>query len=95
VPAWWSERYGHAGRRRDALQLLAELKRHQQTGYVPAGAFVNAYLGLGERDQGFASLEQAYNERSAILQFLQGHLFFDPLRDDPRFVDLVRRVGLS
>jgi hypothetical protein len=56
---------------------------------------VNAYLGLGERAQGFASLEQACNERSAILQFLKGHPFFDPLRDDPRFVDLVRGVGLS
>jgi TolB-like protein/DNA-binding winged helix-turn-helix (wHTH) protein/tetratricopeptide (TPR) repeat protein len=87
--------YAHAGRRADALKLLAELKKRKQAGYVPAGAFVNAYLGLGERDQGFASLEQAYNEKSAILQFLKVHPFFDPLRDDPRFADLVRRVGLN
>jgi TolB-like protein/DNA-binding winged helix-turn-helix (wHTH) protein/tetratricopeptide (TPR) repeat protein len=87
--------YAHAGRRADALNLLAELKKRKLAGYVPAGAFVNAYLGLGERDQSFAALEQAYNERSAILQFLKVHPFFDPLRDDPRFKDLVRRVGLN
>ena len=87
--------YAHAGRREDALKLLAELKKRKQEGYVPAGAFVNAYLGLDERDQGFAALEQAYTERSAILQFLKVHPFFDSLRNDPRFADLLRRVGLN
>jgi predicted Zn-dependent protease len=87
--------YSHAGRQADALKLLAELKKRKQAGYVPAGAFVNAYLGLDERDQVFAALEQAYAERSTILQFLKVHPFFDPLRDDPRFADLVRRVGLN
>jgi TolB-like protein/DNA-binding winged helix-turn-helix (wHTH) protein/tetratricopeptide (TPR) repeat protein len=87
--------YAHAGRRAGALKLLSELKKRKLAGYVPAGAFVNAYLGLDERDQSFAALEQAYNERSAILQFLKVHPFFDPLRDDPRFADLVRRVGLN
>jgi TolB-like protein/DNA-binding winged helix-turn-helix (wHTH) protein len=87
--------YAHAGRRADALKLLAELKRRERSGYVPAGAFVNAYLGLGENDQAFAWLEQAYKEQSNILQFVKVHPFFDPLRKDPRFADLVRRVGLG
>ena len=87
--------YAHAGRRTDALRLLGELKRRKQTSYVPAAAFVNAYLGLGEYDQAFAWLERAYQEQSNILQFLKVHPFFDPLRDDPRFVELVRRVGLD
>jgi TolB-like protein/Tfp pilus assembly protein PilF len=87
--------YAHAGRRSDALQLLGELKRRREAGYVPAGAFVNAYLGLGENDQAFAWLEQAYKEQSNILQFLKVHPFFDPIRGDPRFADLVRRVGLA
>jgi serine/threonine-protein kinase len=86
--------YAHAGRRSDALRLLAELKRRKQAGYVPAGAFVNAYLGLGDKEQAFYSLEQAYKEQSNILQFLKTHPYFDPIRNDPRFVDLVRRVGL-
>jgi tetratricopeptide (TPR) repeat protein len=87
--------YAHAGRRPDALRLVEELKRRKQTSYIPAAAFVNAYLGLGDNEQAFASLEQAYQEQSNILQFLKLHPFFDPLREDPRFADLVRRVGLN
>jgi len=87
--------YAHAGRRADALRLLTELQKRKKAGYVPAGAFVNAYLGLGETDQAFAWLEQAYKEQSNILQFLKVHPYFDPIRADPRFVDLVRRVGLN
>jgi pentatricopeptide repeat protein len=87
--------YAHAGRRTEALRLLDELKRRQKAGYVPAAAFVNAYLGLGDNEQAFAWLERAYNEKSRILQFTKVHPFFDPLRGDPRFADLTRRVGLD
>jgi hypothetical protein len=83
------------GTGRDALRLLAELKRRKQEGYIPAGAFVNAYLGLGEDAEAFFWLEQAYKEQSNILQWLKVHPYFDPLRDDPRFKDLLRRVGLG
>jgi tetratricopeptide (TPR) repeat protein len=87
--------YAHSGRRSDALRLLAELKRRRTAGYVPAAAFVNAYLGLGENDQAFAWLEQAYKEQSNMLQFVKVHPYFDSIRGDPRFADLVRRVGLG
>ena len=87
--------YAHAGRRTDALRLLAELKRRKQAGYVPAAAFVNAYLGLGDNEQAFVWLEKAYKEQSNILQWVKVHPYFDPIRGDPRFVDLVRRVGLN
>ena len=86
--------YAHAGRRTEALRLLDELKRRQQTGYVPTAAFVNAYLGLGDNEQALAWLERAYEEHSMILQYIKVHPFFDPLRGDPRFVGLVRRVGV-
>ena len=87
--------YAHAGRRSDALRLLAELKQRRNTGYAPAGAFVNAYLGLGENEEAFVWLEQAYKEQSNMLQFVKVHPYFDPIRKDPRFADLVRRVGLD
>jgi len=87
--------YAHAGRRTDALRLLDELKRRQQTGYVPTAAFVNAYLGLGDNEQAFAWLERAYQEKAEILQYLKVHPFFDPLRSDPRFANLIHRVGLD
>jgi TolB-like protein/DNA-binding winged helix-turn-helix (wHTH) protein/Tfp pilus assembly protein PilF len=87
--------YAHAGRRSDALQVVAELKKRREKGYVPAGAFVNAYLGLDDTEHAFIALEQAYKEQSNILQFVKVHPYFDPLRKDPRFVDMVRRVGLT
>jgi len=87
--------YAHAGRRADALRLLGELKKRRQNGYVPAGAFVNAYLGLGNNDEAFAWFERAYEEQSNILIYIKVSPLFDPLRDDPRFQDLVRRVGLN
>jgi pentatricopeptide repeat protein len=87
--------YAHAGRRDDALRLLEELKRRKAAGYVPAAAFVNGYLGLGENEQAFIWLEQAYKEKSNILQFLLTHPYFDPIRNDPRFADLIHRAGLQ
>ena len=87
--------YAHAGRRADAIRLLAVLKQRRKKGYVPAPAFVNAYLGLGEYDEAFVWLEEEYKEESNSLQFLKVHPFYDPIRDDPRFKDLLRRVGLN
>jgi len=87
--------YSHVGRHADALRLLTELKKRKQAGYVPAAAFVNAYLGLGENEEAFTWLELGYKEHSNILQWLKVHPYFDPLRDDPRFRDLVHRVGLD
>ncbi len=87
--------YAQAGRRADALRLLQELKRRKQKGYVPAAAFVKAYLGLGEYDEAFFWLEEAFKEKSNLLQFLKVHPIFDPIHDDPRFKDLIRRVGFN
>ncbi len=87
--------YAKAGQRTEALRVLNELKRRQKTGYVPAAAFVDAYLALGERDQAFAWFERAYQEQAGFLQWLKVHPFFDPVRDDPRFKDLLHRVGLD
>ncbi len=59
--------YAHAGRRKEALRLLDELKRRQQTSYVAPTPFVDAYLGLGDNEQALAWLERAYQEQSNIL----------------------------
>ena len=86
--------YAQAGRRTDAIRLLTELKKRKQTGYVPATPFVWAYLGLGDHEQVFAWLEQAYKEQSNFLQWMKVHPVFDSVRGDPRFADLVKRIGL-
>jgi hypothetical protein len=78
-----------------ALRILDELHRRRQRGYVPAAAFLNAYLGLGDTEEAFAWLERAAEERSNIMQFLKVHPFFDALRGDPRFADCLRRANFS
>jgi TolB-like protein/DNA-binding winged helix-turn-helix (wHTH) protein/Flp pilus assembly protein TadD len=87
--------YAMAGRRADALRLLAELKRRRQAGYVSPAAFVHAYLGLGEYDEVFGWFEQAFQEQSNMLQSLKVLPLYDLVREDPRFKDLLRRVGLN
>ena len=87
--------YARAGRRSDALRILAELKKRKEQGYVAAASFVIVYLGLGENEEAFSWLGEAYKERSNILQFVKVHPLFDPLRGDSRFADLVHRVGLA
>ena len=94
VTAMLIHAYARAGRRDDALRLLNEMKEKRRTSYVPAGAFVNAYAGFEDREQTFYWLERAYEEHSNILQFIETHPHFDFIRDDPRFKDLERRVGL-
>jgi len=71
------------------------MKRDRQKGYFPAGSFINPYLGLRDYNQAFSGFEQAYAEQSGILQFLKVHPFFDPIRGDPRFQNLLHRVGLD
>src|ERR1700687_2867702 len=87
--------YAHAGRRREALRLINELKQRRKTSYVSADALVDPYLALADYDEAFVWLERAYQEKSGGLQYLKVDPFFDPVRKDPRFVDLVRRVGLA
>jgi TolB-like protein/DNA-binding winged helix-turn-helix (wHTH) protein len=87
--------YGHAGRRTEALRLIDELKQRRQKGYVPAAPFVQAYVGLGDYDNAFAWFERSYQEKSNILQWIKVEPFPDAMRNDPRFADLIRRVGLE
>jgi len=88
--------YAHArsGERSQALRLLEELRALSKQSYVSSYYFAVVYAGLGEKDQTFAWLEKAYEERSGSLVMLKVNPVWDPLRSDPRFADLVRRVGL-
>ena len=86
--------YGLAGRKADALKILNELLELNKARYVTPAALVNVYIGLGDKEQAFVWLEKAYQERSNYLAYLKVFPILDPLRSDPRFTDLVRRVGL-
>jgi tetratricopeptide (TPR) repeat protein len=86
--------YGKAGERRKALEILSELERQSSQEYEPAFHIAQIYLGLGDHEQALAWLEKACDERSVWLIWLGVDPKFDPLRSDPRFEDLLRRVGL-
>jgi hypothetical protein len=63
--------------------------------YVPAYNFVILYAGLGERDEAFQWLEKSYQDHASRMTILQVDPFLDPLRSDPRFANLLQRVGLQ
>jgi eukaryotic-like serine/threonine-protein kinase len=86
--------YAVSGKKREAEQALKELKDWSKQSYVPAYNFAEVYIGLGEKEQALASLEKAYEDRSMYLTFLKADPQFDSLHSDPRYRDLLRRVGL-
>jgi hypothetical protein len=82
------------GRRAEAGKILADLLRQSQRNYVSPYMIATIYAGLGDKDKAFHFLENAYQEKSPdIPYFLKADLRLDGLRSDPRFQDLVRRVG--
>ena len=70
-------------------------ERERRGEYVRPTNFAISFAHLGEKDQAFEWLERAYEEREALLMYLKGSPLFDPLRDDPRFQDLLRRMNLE
>ena len=86
--------YGLAGRKDEAAKVLNELLELNKRRYVTPAALVYVYIGLGEKDQAFVWLEKAYQERSNYMAYLKVNPIGDSLRSDPRFDDLLRRVGL-
>src|SRR5580658_4549408 len=83
--------YAASGRTSDAVKLLSELKNHSNGGYSDAAEVSMVYAALGDKDQAMHWLEIGYEQRfnPGVLQ----RPGFDPLRSDPRFQDLVRRIG--
>jgi TolB-like protein/Tfp pilus assembly protein PilF len=84
-----------AGKRSEAVRLLGELRRLAKERYVSAYGFALAAVGLGDEDEAFAWLAKACRERSSALPFVGVEPRLAPLRSDPRFDDLLVRVGLE
>jgi TolB-like protein/DNA-binding winged helix-turn-helix (wHTH) protein/Flp pilus assembly protein TadD len=85
--------YVVSGKRSEAAKLLDDLKKRSNPGYSNASEIAVIYASLGDADQAMTWLEKGYDER-----FNPGVLLrpgFDPLRSDPRFQNLVRRIGLT
>jgi TolB-like protein/Tfp pilus assembly protein PilF len=94
LPAALAQVYAFAGERDQARKMLEKLETQAKRTYVPPSQIGLIYAALGERQQAFAWLERAYEQHDSLLLVLKGDARFDPLRSDPRFEDLLRRVGL-
>ncbi len=81
------------GQRPEAMRALAELQALSKQRYVSPFPVAWVHLGLGDKDRAFEFLEKAYEERAGRLVYLKVERAFDPLRSDPRFGGLVRRLN--
>ncbi len=86
--------YAISGRRSEAEQSLKELREWSKQGFTPQYYFANVYVGLGDHPQALTHLEKAYEDRSVYMTFLPMDPEMDPLRSEPRFKELLRKLGL-
>jgi adenylate cyclase len=87
--------YAVSGNRGEAQKTIAELQELAKSKYVSSFQIAAIYAGLREKDQAFAWLEKAYEERSDGLVNLRADQRFDSLRNEPRFQALLKKVGLD
>jgi TolB-like protein/DNA-binding winged helix-turn-helix (wHTH) protein/Tfp pilus assembly protein PilF len=84
--------YAAAGRKNEARKMLSELEKAEANGR--SLELYSIYFALGEKERGLAWLEKAFKDKSESLLYLRCWPEFDRMRADPRFADLVRRVGI-
>jgi eukaryotic-like serine/threonine-protein kinase len=94
IRAALAQTYGESGRAKEALQVLNDLTELAKQRYVAPHFFAGIHIGLGENDRALESLEKSYEEHSHWLIYLHLDPSMDALRNDPRFQDLLRRIGL-
>jgi serine/threonine protein kinase/tetratricopeptide (TPR) repeat protein len=86
--------FGVAGKTTEARQILDDLTKLAKQKYVASYIFAGIHIGLGENERAVECLEKSYEEHSHWLIYLHLDPSMDDLRDNPRFQDLLRRVGL-
>ncbi len=87
--------YARMGRQDDARRILRQLIDRARVQYVAAESIAAVYVALGENDEAFRWLERAFSEHSGNLDVFAFHREFRPLRSDPRFANLLRRMGVD
>ena len=82
------------GRQEEAEEILARLETESRQQYVRAEYLAMGHAAVGHLDQAFDALERAYQARSAGLIYLHLDPGYEPLRGDPRYEQMVQRIGL-
>jgi tetratricopeptide (TPR) repeat protein len=94
--AWEAYVYGCAGEAAKAKHALRQVqKAHQGSSADSASMLAVAYLGMNDKDRAIASLQEAYRNHANAPTAFKVDPIYDPLRNDPRFQDLLHRVGLA
>jgi serine/threonine protein kinase/Flp pilus assembly protein TadD len=83
------------GRRAEARKIVDELIERRAREYIDPTLIAYIYIALADKDQAFAWLDRGYQERAGNIPWMHIEPKFDPIRSDPRFADLVRRIGLT
>jgi TolB-like protein len=83
------------GKRAEAQKIIHELNERASREYIDPCLIAYIYVASGDKDQAFAWLDKAYQLHGGLIGFLQIEPHFDPLRSDPRFNELVHRMGLD
>jgi len=86
--------YAVSGRKTDALKIAQEFMDLSSHSYVDFYLSAGVYAGLGDKDEAFRLLEKGYAQHSAAIPYLGIDVFWEGMRSDPRYVDLLRRMGL-
>jgi adenylate cyclase len=92
VAGWLGYAYGKTGNRAGAMAVIEELNRKSLHGYVPPFNVAIVYLGMGDSGRAMDYLEQAYSAHSQWLCWLKMDRIFDPLRKEPRFIALMKKI---
>jgi serine/threonine-protein kinase len=87
--------YAKIGRRNEAERVFNEVKTFVATHYVAGEAIASICVALKDNDSAFQWLERAYQEHSGSLHGIAVRRAFRPLYSDPRFADLLKRIGLD
>jgi TolB-like protein/DNA-binding winged helix-turn-helix (wHTH) protein/Tfp pilus assembly protein PilF len=87
--------YAAAGRRGDALKILADQEGLAKERYVSPYNFAIIYAALGDKDRAFERLSDSIEQRTMIIYHLKTRPIFDSLRSDPRYVELLAKMNLT
>jgi tetratricopeptide (TPR) repeat protein len=87
--------YGIAGRPQEAVKIIRQLQGYSRAHYVFPSIFARAYLAAGDKEQALTWFERAYDEKDPWLFWLKVWPTLDPIRSEPRFEALLRKVNYS
>jgi len=93
--AWKATAYGHGGHAEEARRALAKLEQVSGSRVDRTATLLIAYLGTGQKERALELLQKAYSEHSNAVVQIKVDPMYDPMRSDPRFADLVRRLRLE